>query len=134
MSRAGRGSLTKSKRRTVWNRDGGRCHYCHTELPLGPDCTLDHVWPKALGGSHANDNLVAACKPCNEARGEDTDKCRCDFCTAAMKAGAASPRPPVPRIHRGKGSIASLAEIAGFAWTSDGWKAADCLTDSEETA
>lgn len=123
MSRAGRGSLTKSKRRTVWERDGGRCHYCREAVPAGPQRSLDHVWPKVLGGSNRNDNLVAACIPCNEARGEATDKCRCAFCIAATKSEMASVRPPTQRTYRGGGAIASIAEVAGFRWTADGWKA-----------
>lgn len=37
------------------------CAYCYREQPT----TLDHVIPKALGGSTIRKNLVAACADCN---------------------------------------------------------------------
>lgn len=47
----------------------GRCHYCERAFfqnqytKLRP--TLDHLYPKALGGTNHYDNLVAACHTCN---------------------------------------------------------------------
>jgi 5-methylcytosine-specific restriction endonuclease McrA len=47
-------------------RDGHRCVYCGApDGPLG----LDHLKPRVLGGSHAVENLVTACRRCNSARG-----------------------------------------------------------------
>ena len=50
--------------------NGSRCRYCGCELDFeamdGPkSCTLDHVWPIALGGSSEAENLVAVCRTCN---------------------------------------------------------------------
>ncbi len=46
----------------VYGRDGYMCMYCGaTRKPL----TLDHIIPLAGGGSHCEDNLVAACRECN---------------------------------------------------------------------
>lgn len=54
-------------RRAIFARDGGRCVYCH-----GPAETIDHVVPRSRGGTHAWDNVVAACAPCNHSKGDKT--------------------------------------------------------------
>jgi hypothetical protein len=45
-------------------RDQGRCAYCS-----GPATTIDHVVPRSRGGTHSWENVVAACRPCNLAKG-----------------------------------------------------------------
>jgi 5-methylcytosine-specific restriction endonuclease McrA len=52
-------------RRNVLRRDGHRCQYCGSRDRL----TLDHVLPKSRGGPDSWDNLVAACVPCNNKKG-----------------------------------------------------------------
>lgn len=47
-------------RRAVFARDGGRCQYCGDAAE-----SIDHVVPRAKGGPHDWDNVVAACRPCN---------------------------------------------------------------------
>lgn len=47
-------------RRAVFARDGHRCQYCGASAE-----NIDHVIPKSRGGTHAWDNVVAACRPCN---------------------------------------------------------------------
>ena len=42
------------------------CFYC---LKENPD-TVDHLIPKSKGGSHHKDNLVAACKKCNDRKAD----------------------------------------------------------------
>ena len=49
----------------VYRRDGYRCRYCGQERPL----TLDHLVTWEDGGPSSEDNCVAACSPCNRARG-----------------------------------------------------------------
>jgi 5-methylcytosine-specific restriction protein A len=49
----------------VIRRDDGRCHYCGAEAT-----TADHVIPKYRGGTDEPSNLVAACRPCNSAKGK----------------------------------------------------------------
>jgi 5-methylcytosine-specific restriction endonuclease McrA len=44
-----------------------RCFYCDCELR--ENRTIDHMEPIALGGSNDEDNIVVACRPCNEAKG-----------------------------------------------------------------
>ena len=55
-------------RRNVLRRDGHRCVYCGAAERL----TLDHVLPKSRGGPDAWENLVAACTPCNNRKGNRT--------------------------------------------------------------
>lgn len=61
------------KREHLCKRQKNRCYWCGHQMnrrPLDPKCsTLDHYTPRSVGGSGAIDNLVAACKFCNEARG-----------------------------------------------------------------
>ena len=55
-------------RRNVLRRDGHRCQYCGGTERL----TIDHVLPKSRGGPDAWENLVAACVPCNNRKGNKT--------------------------------------------------------------
>ncbi len=41
------------------------CCYCGNDTKL----TLDHLIPTLKGGSHAADNIVWACQPCNSSKG-----------------------------------------------------------------
>ena len=50
-------------RRAVFARDGGRCQYCG-----GAAESIDHVVPRAKGGAHTWENVVAACRACNTAK------------------------------------------------------------------
>jgi 5-methylcytosine-specific restriction endonuclease McrA len=51
-------------RGAVLDRDGWTCAYCGTET-----AEVDHVDPRARGGATTSTNLVAACRPCNKAKG-----------------------------------------------------------------
>ena len=49
-------------RKNILRRDGHRCQYCGgTSSPL----TVDHIVPKARGGTDTWENLVTACFACN---------------------------------------------------------------------
>lgn len=46
---------------------GHRCGYCRTsEKITGAKLILDHIIPKARGGTDEGENLWPACDPCNE--------------------------------------------------------------------
>ena len=64
---AGRGSrwVGKAIRQRIYERDGHQCVWCGS-----PGDTLDHVIPRALGGTHRPANLVTACGSCNAKRGK----------------------------------------------------------------
>jgi 5-methylcytosine-specific restriction endonuclease McrA len=56
-------------RREILRRDSFTCQYCGTRVGT---MTLDHVYPKHLGGEHSWDNLVTACSACNHRKGGRT--------------------------------------------------------------
>src|SRR3954451_11015786 len=54
-------SISRNRRRAILAAHGGVCHYC-----AAPDAThVDHIVPKACGGTDNLGNLIAACLPCN---------------------------------------------------------------------
>jgi 5-methylcytosine-specific restriction endonuclease McrA len=56
----------KLTRGEVFRRDKYSCQYCGRS---SNDLTVDHVWPKHLGGEHTWTNVVAACPSCNHRKG-----------------------------------------------------------------
>lgn len=84
-------SIPQERRLHVYERDGWKCVYCGVRLakreelvpsPYQPDSfmcpegyefpTVDHVVPKARGGNHKVENLVACCASCNSSKGGKT--------------------------------------------------------------
>lgn len=61
----------KFSRLNVAIRDGFRCQYCETRLPLRR-LTYDHVLPRSNGGKTCWENIVMACHPCNARKGSRT--------------------------------------------------------------
>ena len=57
--------LTKE---ALWLRDNYQCQYCGT---TNVKLTFDHVVPGSHGGKVSWDNIVAACSPCNNKRGNN---------------------------------------------------------------
>jgi 5-methylcytosine-specific restriction endonuclease McrA len=56
-------------RKNILRRDNYKCGYCgRGDLPL----TVDHVVPKAHGGSDSWENLICACTNCNNKKGDHT--------------------------------------------------------------
>lgn len=67
---AKRGRDRKSTvRRRAWLMEAqhGRCAICRERL--GADTHIDHVMPRALGGSNRRSNLQLTCAPCNLSKG-----------------------------------------------------------------
>lgn len=71
-----------AKRLKIYMRDKQRCQYCgvkvgsyhkilNKKLSLG-DLTLDHIYPASRGGKTIPENLVTACKPCNQRKADRT--------------------------------------------------------------
>lgn len=52
--------------RNVLMRDDFNCAYCDKRAN-----TIDHVIPRSRGGKHRWENVVAACRRCNMAKGSD---------------------------------------------------------------
>lgn len=76
------------RKKVLFNRDGWQCQYCGIRLDWG-SVTIDHVTPKARGGTTSWKNCVAACKKCNIKKG----------CKTPVEAGMNLLKPPVdPKI------------------------------------
>mgnify|MGYP000281159712 FL=1 len=56
-------------RKNILARDGYKCQYCGAQSKA---LTVDHVIPKFRNGLDSWENLVAACKNCNQIKGEKT--------------------------------------------------------------
>jgi hypothetical protein len=61
-----RRALTPKQRRLVLAKTAGRCHICGGDL--GREWQADHVRSHSHGGSHAEDNYLAAHPICNNYR------------------------------------------------------------------
>lgn len=100
----------KFSRINVLRRDGYACQYCGTE-GRAKELTLDHVVPKAQGGQTTWENIVAACRPCNEKKGARTP-------AEAGKPLKTQPRRPsfLPNVVGGTGAAGDPRGVP------DGWK------------
>jgi len=58
-------------RSAIMLRDAQTCQYCGI-MPGRQELTVDHVVPRSQGGEHSWQNLVTACKPCNQRKGSLT--------------------------------------------------------------
>jgi 5-methylcytosine-specific restriction endonuclease McrA len=67
----GRKKSVKFSRINVATRDDFRCQYCGVKHVLSK-LTYDHVVPRAKGGRTTWENIVMACVPCNEKKGNRT--------------------------------------------------------------
>lgn len=65
-------TISCNRQNIVW-RDNNQCQYCANYFPLDK-LTMDHVLPKSRGGKNTWENLVAACKKCNQKKGSRTTK------------------------------------------------------------
>ncbi len=83
-----RGRVSRTRRAAILR--AGACHYCGGDED---DLVVDHVIPVAQGGTDQDDNLVAACWPCN------TEKAALLVEEwAARRIAAGKPWPPTPRL------------------------------------
>jgi 5-methylcytosine-specific restriction endonuclease McrA len=74
----------------VFLRDRFVCQYCGCKQEL----TFDHLVPRARGGETRWDNVVAACSPCNLAKGAKSLK------QSGMRLAQHPYRPTVFELHR----------------------------------
>lgn len=81
--------MRKEVKRAVWNRDKYQCAYCGEHLDENT-ATVDHVKPRSRlkrGDKSAIDNLVTACKPCNQKKGDRGDTSGTCIVIPAHKTG-----------------------------------------------
>ena len=63
--------IVRFSRMNVFLRDNHICQYCGKTFPK-TQLTLDHVIPLVQGGQTSWENIVTACKPCNQRKGGRT--------------------------------------------------------------
>lgn len=61
------------RRQKVFDKSGGKCHYCAVSLELFGDWHIEHQTPRSRGGADRLDNMVASCVPCNRSKGSKTE-------------------------------------------------------------
>lgn len=70
------------KSKTFWKqkeRNEMFCSYCGRPVSKNVHreadnfATIDHVYPRAKGGTSRSDNLAVACRPCNLRKGDKVD-------------------------------------------------------------
>jgi 5-methylcytosine-specific restriction endonuclease McrA len=66
------------RRRDIFDKCRGRCHYCQVALDLDGKWHIEHMQARALGGFNTIGNLVASCVPCNL---EKADRTALEFIT-----------------------------------------------------
>jgi HNH endonuclease len=96
-------------RGAVLHRDGWSCRYCGREA-----IEVDHVEPRARGGATIPANLVAACRPCNKAKGLRTpEEWRREETMTRLTAAVARRRAcRRPRLNRRRDSTREPMELA----------------------
>ena len=58
--------LTPGQKDVVADRANYCCEYCHSQLRFSPDpFSIEHIVPRAAGGTDEMDNLALACQGCN---------------------------------------------------------------------
>lgn len=66
-----RRKLSHRVRFLVMKRDGYRCQFCGRMANDGVQLDIDHIVPRAKGGSDRADNLQVLCSPCNNGKRTD---------------------------------------------------------------
>ena len=66
-------SPVKFNRRNIFARDDNRCQYCGRRFSTS-HLSLDHIVPRAQGGTATWTNIVCACLTCNVKKGGRTPK------------------------------------------------------------
>ena len=80
----------KVTRKNLFIRDNYTCQYCDKRFTK-PNLTIDHVTPKSAGGPKTWENIVAACKKCNQKKANKLPREAGMFPTNA-------PRQPSPKM------------------------------------
>jgi hypothetical protein len=57
--------IPQQVKNAVWQRDGGRCVQCRSDIHL----EFDHIIPHAKGGASTENNLQLLCRTCNLSKG-----------------------------------------------------------------
>jgi 5-methylcytosine-specific restriction endonuclease McrA len=62
----------------VFDRDGGKCHWCGETIQAGRKWALDHVLALIAGGPNHEGNMAPICDPCHKEKtaGEVAEKAK----------------------------------------------------------
>lgn len=80
--RPGNASHRRERRKALFEKQGGLCHWCaepmqltgaKAGIPPKKYATLEHLLPHSLGGTWGRANIVLACAKCNFARSNSMD-------------------------------------------------------------
>lgn len=82
------------RRQLFYEAQEGICFYCKQHIRFSA-WTLDHKIPRCKGGSNANENLVGACKTCNNFKGDKTAESFISEAVYPIKQLLAKPPPPI---------------------------------------
>ena len=66
----GYGTTWDKLRKVILARDGYLCQHCLSKGRPTPATQVDHIRPKAKGGSDSLSNLQSLCRSCHEAKSE----------------------------------------------------------------
>ena len=64
----GYGAAWVKLRLTILNRDAYLCQHCLADGRPTTATDVDHIKPKAKGGTDDDDNLQSLCRPCHDAK------------------------------------------------------------------
>jgi hypothetical protein len=88
-----------------WER---KCAYCgKTDVPL----EVEHIVPRARGGSHRISNLTLACKPCNKKKGTQTAT---EFGHPEVQVQAKRPRHDVAAVNATRWALYRRLQTTGL--------------------
>ncbi len=64
--------MQRERLKAIYDKTRGRCWYCGASIHPLSDWQADHQHPRAQGGGDDLTNLVSACRPCNQRKGNRT--------------------------------------------------------------
>jgi hypothetical protein len=65
--------ITKKQKETILERAGGCCEYCLSLAKFSSQTfSIEHIYPRHLGGASDLDNLALSCQGCNGHKGTRT--------------------------------------------------------------
>ena len=111
-------------------KTGRKCSYCGRKLcavetTARASATVDHVTAKSLGGTNARDNLLPACRNCNQLKGSLTlDEFKALVTAKWNTRGAEEWRDPVSgfiRYERWSDLFRQFSQDGGHFWFEILW-------------
>lgn len=115
-------ALSKSRRFEIFKRDGFTCQYCGRRPDDGMTVLeVDHIHPRAEGGTDDELNLITACKECNAGKRaklltEVAPRPDADIATLALEQEAAEVRRYLDAKQRRDDLFADMADAFDALW------------------